>query len=257
MKKLLCAAAEEQHSLPMPTLSLLLATLHAVCSVLSRHVLPRPGYSSTLCVLLHVSAEPSPWPCSWRCPLLPRAWMLCLAWRNSCQTVLSSLLCLPHSLTVLIAFSNARLSSFSNFSCIIFVIDPIKFLSFSMSSPALKAKSFVVSCSWITYALIAFVGPRFRSYMAFSFVQNISLWKIFSTSSNSLLGFLLLASLSLLLSPQSLLMLLAVCTTHITKLTVLKLQKSCLCQALQRLTFSWPSFCTAFCSRHTRAYFLC
>lgn len=64
----------------------------------------------------------------------------------SSETVLSSLPLLSHSLTVLIAFSNARLSSFSIFSCIIFEIDPIKFLSFSMSSPALKAKSFV-SCS--------------------------------------------------------------------------------------------------------------
>lgn len=163
MKKLFCAAAKEQHSLPMPTPSFLPATLHAVCPALSRHALPNPGHSSTLCVLLHVSAEPFPWLCSWHCPLLPRAWLLRLAWLDSCQTVLSSLLWLSHSLTVLIAFSNTRLSSFSNFSCIIFVIDPIKFLSFSMSSPALKAKSFVVSCSWITYVLIAFVGPRFRS----------------------------------------------------------------------------------------------
>lgn len=62
-------------------------------------------------------------------------------------SVLSSLLWLSHPLTVLIAFPNARLSSFSNFSCIIFEIDPIKFLPFSMSSPALKAKSFVASCS--------------------------------------------------------------------------------------------------------------
>lgn len=64
-----------------------------------------------------------------------------------CQSVPSSLLWLSHPLTVLIAFPNARLSSFSNFPCIIFEIDPIKFLPFSMSSPALKAESFVASCS--------------------------------------------------------------------------------------------------------------
>lgn len=88
-----------------------------------------------------------------RCPralpqLLLRATAgLCLAHCSLGSPVLSSLLWLSHPLTVLIAFSNARLSSFSNFPCIIFEIDPIKFLPFSMSSPALKAKSFVASCS--------------------------------------------------------------------------------------------------------------
>lgn len=55
--------------------------------------------------------------------------------------------------------SNARPSSFSNFPCIVFEIDPIKFLSCSMSPPALKAKAIVVSCCSGSCTLIAFVCP--------------------------------------------------------------------------------------------------